>query len=43
MKVITLDLGTGQEIAGSNGIALENCISRVLLFSILLSPGWSWD
>lgn len=37
MKVteITLDVGTGQEIAVEDGIALENCISRELLSIIL--------
>ena len=39
VKEITLDVGTGQEIAGRNRIALENCISRVLLFSVLHGLG----
>lgn len=37
VKEITLDVGTGQEITDRDGIALENCISRGLLFSILHS------
>lgn len=39
VKEITLDVGKGQEIAGRDGIALENCISRVLLFSVLYGLG----
>lgn len=39
VKEITLDVETGQEIAGSDGIALENCTTRVLLFSILHGLG----
>lgn len=37
VKKITLDVGTDQEIAGRDGIALENCVSRGLLLSILHS------
>lgn len=39
VKEIALDVGAGQEIAGGEGIALESCISRVLLFSILYGLG----
>lgn len=39
VKEIALDVGTGQEIAGRDGIALENCVSRVLLFNILRGLG----
>lgn len=36
---IPLDVGTGQEIAVRDGMALENGISRALLSSILHSLG----
>ena len=39
VKEITPDVGTGQETAGRDEIALGNCISRVLLFSVLRGLG----
>lgn len=43
VKEITLDVGTGQEIAGRDGIALENCISRVILFNISMVLGLNFS
>lgn len=49
VKEIDGDVGTGQEIAGREGIALESCISEVLLIRILYGLGtklqfrtWIW-
>lgn len=39
VKEITVDVGTGQEIAGREGIAWESCINKVLLFSLLYGLG----
>lgn len=39
VKEMTLDVGTGQEIADRDGIALVNCVSRLLLFSVLHGLG----